>query len=112
MTPECFTEVEHNIIISARKAYESIITIPCTDCKYCMPCPQNVGISNILNLYNDGNRFEFFDQVRRSYMFATRGGRSFEKCTDCGECVPKCPQNIDIPKQLKIAHEALKGWNE
>jgi hypothetical protein len=112
MLPNCLTAEEQKLIVSAREAYNSIVTIPCTDCKYCMPCPQNVGISNVFNLYNDGKRFAFYDQVRRSYMFAVRGGRSVDKCTDCGECVPKCPHGIDIPKQLKAAHEVLKGWNE
>jgi hypothetical protein len=112
MVPNCLTDEEQKLIVSARETYESIVTIPCTGCNYCMPCPQNVGISNTFNLYNDGNRFEFFDQVRRSYMFATRGGRSVDKCIACGECTPKCPQGIDIPEQLKVAHEVLKGWNE
>jgi len=112
MEPGCMGAEEHEVIVKARKAYESIVTIPCTGCNYCMPCPQNVGIPNVLNLYNDGNRFEFFDQVRRSYMFARRGGRGAEKCTSCGLCSPKCPANIDIPKELQVAHEALAGWEE
>ncbi|MCL2603853.1 MAG: aldo/keto reductase [Defluviitaleaceae bacterium] len=112
MTPHHLTAEEELLIFSARKAYESIVTIPCTGCNYCMPCPQNVGIPNAFNLYNDGNRFEFFDQVRRSYMFARRGGRGADKCTDCGVCVTKCPINIDIPAQLKTAHEKLGGWEE
>jgi hypothetical protein len=112
MTPSCLTADEHKLIVSARQAYESIVTIPCTACNYCMPCPQKVGISNAFNLYNDGNRFEFFDQVRRSYMFASRGGSGVDKCTACEACTPKCPQGIDIPNQLQVAHEALKGWNE
>jgi len=27
-------------------------------------------------------------------------------------CEPKCPQKIEIVKQLKVAHESLKGWVE
>jgi len=112
MLPGCLSKEEQDVIIAARQAYEAIVTIGCTACNYCMPCPQGVGISNTFNLYNDGNRFEFFDQVRRSYMFATRGGRSVDKCTGCGICTPKCPHGIDIPAQLQVAHEALKGWKE
>ena len=112
MQPGCLTAEEKKILTSAREAYMSIVTIPCTACNYCMPCPQNVGISNIFTSYNDGNRFEFFDQARRSYMFARRGNRGADKCTSCGICVPKCPHGIDIPTQLQTAHEALKGWDE
>jgi len=35
-----------------------------------------------------------------------------DNCTECGVCTPKCPHGIDIPKELKVAHEALKGWVE
>ncbi|MCL1882942.1 MAG: aldo/keto reductase [Defluviitaleaceae bacterium] len=112
LQPGCLSADEHALIVSARKAYESIVTIPCTECNYCMPCPQNVGIPNAFRLFNDGNRFEFFDQVRRSYMFARRGGSGAEKCTNCGVCVPKCPIGIDIPAELQKAHESLKGWEE
>jgi hypothetical protein len=112
MVPNHLTADEGEIINAARKAYESIVTIPCTRCNYCMPCPQKVNISNIFNLYNDGNRFEFFNQVRRSYMFARRGGSGAEKCTECGVCVEKCPIGIDILAQLKTAHAALKDWEE
>jgi len=112
LTPRCLNADERELIVAARNAYNSIVTIPCTACKYCMPCPQKVNISTAFNLYNDGNRFEFFNQVRRSYMFTRRGGQGAENCIACGECVPKCPQGIDIPAQLKIAHDALKGWEE
>ena len=30
-----------------------------------------------------------------------------EKCTECGECEEKCPQNIAIRERLKEAHRAL-----
>jgi len=112
LTQNCLSADEQKMLISAREAYESIVTIPCTACKYCMPCPQNVDIANAFGLYNDGNRFEFWGQVSRSYMFARRGGRGAENCTDCGVCVPKCPIGIDIPAQLKVAHNALKNWEE
>jgi len=112
MVPGLLTPDEQKLIVAAREAYESIVTIPCTACNYCMPCPQGVGISSAFTQYNDGNRFEFFDQVRRSYMFATRGRRGIDKCTQCGICTPKCPHGIDIPNQLQVAHEALKGWKE
>ena len=112
MIPGCLSEEEKSIIGSAREAYESIVTIPCTGCNYCIPCSHDVAIPTVFSLYNDGNRFEFYDQVRRSYMFNRRGGRGADKCTSCGECISKCPQKIDIPNQLQVAHTALSGWEE
>jgi predicted aldo/keto reductase-like oxidoreductase len=30
-----------------------------------------------------------------------------DQCTECGECLEKCPQMIEIPDWLAKAHEAL-----
>jgi predicted aldo/keto reductase-like oxidoreductase len=112
MLAGCLSDEEKNIIISAREAYNSIVTIPCTECGYCTPCCCNVDIPGAFRLYNDGQRFNNFDQPKRSYMFARRGGRGVGECTACGECIPKCPQGINIPKELQTAHKALDGWEE
>ncbi len=110
--PGCLTDAERDIIAKARGAYESIVTIPCTGCAYCMPCPQGVNIPDVFDKYNTGHRFEFFDSVKRSYMFSTRGKSDASHCVECGLCEPKCPQGIEIRKELKKAHEVLKGWSE
>ena len=112
MKPGCLNDDEKALIASAREAYDSIVSIPCTGCGYCVPCPCNVDIPGIFSRYNDGHRFEYLDQVRRSYMFTRRGGNSVLECTHCGVCVSKCPQEIDVPKELQVAHQTLDGWDE
>jgi len=112
MVANCLSQDEQQTIINARKAYESIVTIPCTACNYCIPCPASVGIPNIFTLYNDAHRFEHFDQPRRAYMFAKNANSGAKNCTECGVCLEKCPQEIDIIKELKTAHTALDGWKE
>jgi len=112
MLPGCLSDGEKQIIINARAAYESIVTIPCTVCNYCVPCPAGVQISNIFSQYNDAHRFEHFDQPRRAYWFAKNTKGDARSCTACGVCLEKCPQEINITEQLKVAHEALDGWAE
>ena len=112
MVEGCLSAEEKMLIESARNAYNSIAAINCTSCGYCIPCPQNVDIPGVLSRYNDGHRFEHFDQPRRSYMFTRRGKRSALECSSCGMCIDKCPQGLDIPKELQIAHKALDGWEE
>jgi predicted aldo/keto reductase-like oxidoreductase len=103
---------EKEILKKAKAAYEAITTIPCTGCEYCMPCPKGVGIPGIFSSYNAGNMFGNFDQPKRSYMFAARGGHGAENCVKCGACEKKCPQHIGIMTELQTAHEALQGWIE
>ena len=112
MQPNHLSERELAVIGNARKAYESIVTIPCTACNYCIPCPAGVQIPNIFGLYNDAHRFEHFDQPRRAYMFAKNANGSALNCTSCGLCLEKCPQEIQIIDQLQVAHSALDGWKE
>jgi predicted aldo/keto reductase-like oxidoreductase len=89
-------------------------TIPCNDCKYCMPCPYGIDIPGILLHYNkcinEGNMpqsqgDENYRKARR--IFLTGYDRSVPKlrqashCIGCKECNPTCPQRIDIPEELQ-----------
>lgn len=110
--PGCLTDGEKEVLARAKKAYESIVTVPCTGCEYCLPCPQGVNIPGVFSRYNDGNMFGAFDQPKRSYMFLGRSGADASHCVACGACEAKCPQHIKIIDQLKVAHKALEGWVE
>jgi len=112
--PGCLSVDEKVLLHKVKAAYDSIETIPCTGCEYCMPCPQGVNIPRVFALYNDAVRFENFDPSKRGYWFTSRMGVGGDasSCVGCGECKSKCPQGIDIINQLKVAHEALKGWIE
>jgi predicted aldo/keto reductase-like oxidoreductase len=83
----------------------------CTGCKYCMPCPQEVNIARIFELYNMGQVYGLWDVARAGYArFLEENwnrGKQADECIECGECEEKCPQNIEIREQLKASHEAL-----
>ncbi|GHU26493.1 aldo/keto reductase [Spirochaetia bacterium] len=110
--PGCLSPDDQSLLARIRSAYNTYQNIPCTKCEYCMPCPNGVEIPNIFSLYNEGSMFGNFNQPRRGYMFTTRFGHSADKCVKCGLCEQKCPQHIEIIKQLSTAHESLKGWLE
>lgn len=88
-------------------------TIPCNDCKYCMPCPYGLDIPAILTHYNkcinEGNvpassQDENYRKARRAFLIGYDRSvpklRQASHCIGCGQCVPHCPQSIDIPKEL------------
>ncbi len=99
-------------------------TIPCNDCKYCMPCPYGLDIPTILlhfnKCINEGNMPEskqdpIYRKARRAFLVgygrAVSKERQADHCIGCGHCVPHCPQNIDIPAQMQRIDkyaEALK----
>ncbi len=110
--PGCLSAADRYMLGRVKAAYESVVTIPCTGCEYCLPCPQGVAIPEVFSEYNAGMKFENFDNARRNYMLFDRRNAKASKCVGCGACEPKCPQNIPIIEQLKMAHAALDGWKE
>jgi uncharacterized protein len=91
-----------------RKFYRSRMKVPCTTCGYCQPCPSGVSIPNALSLYNDVVMFESRTAPAFVYdQFVVKAGAGADQCTECGECEPKCPQNIPITAMLKEAHGVL-----
>lgn len=89
-------------------------TIPCNDCKYCMPCPYGLDIPAILLHYNkcvnEGNvpedsQAENYRKARRAFLVGYDRSvprlRQADHCIGCNQCVPHCPQSIDIPKEMQ-----------
>ena len=93
----------------AREGYKSLTPILCTSCRYCVPCPQNVEIPRVFQIYNDATMYDDFRGGRFMYNgdFGIKKDQRADLCTECGECLEKCPQHIEIPDWLKKAHEAL-----
>ena len=108
----CISREERALLTKVKTAYESVQSIPCTACEYCLPCPQGVDIPGIFDQYNEGMMFENFSQPQRGYMFIQKAKASADYCVECGACEKKCPQHIDIAAQLKKADHALSGWIE
>lgn len=92
-----------------RDTYKSLIAVPCTKCQYCMPCPSGVAIPDNFSIYNDYHIFGHSDSQKYVYKNFLPDHVKADKCTQCGECEEKCPQQIPIRKKLKEVDSTLKG---
>jgi uncharacterized protein len=89
-------------------------TDKCSQCYQCLPCPENINIPEVLRLRNLAVAYDMTDYGQYRYgMFENAGhwfpGMKGNKCTECGDCLPKCPENLDIPGLLEEAHLLLNG---
>ena len=93
--------------------FVSFPTVPCNACDYCMPCPYGINIPAIFTHYNkcinDGNipsssKDKEYEKARRAFLIGYDRSvpklRQASHCIGCGQCVPECPQTIDIPARL------------
>ena len=93
-------------VAQVREAYLALCAIPCTACQYCLPCPQGVAIPDVFDIYNGYRMFGDEDRARMLYGWIDEKARG-DACIECGECLEKCPQGIEIPEWMKKAHEVL-----
>jgi len=101
------TEADKALIGEVRETYLDLAPIPCTQCEYCLPCPNGVAIPTIFDLYNDAVSYDAWGNSRWAYNNQVRPEARADNCIECGECEEACPQHIEIIDWLAKAHERL-----
>lgn len=79
----------------------------CTNCHYCLPCPQGVFIPLMLELLSSAQIFGAADYARIEYKKLPDRLKP-TLCVECGECIDKCPDRLPIIDMLKEV-EAMFG---
>ncbi|MDF5716720.1 MAG: aldo/keto reductase [Rhizonema sp. NSF051] len=110
LTPEeitVFNRLENHLI-------SALATDKCSQCYACLPCPENINIPEVLRLRNLAVAYDMSDFGKYRYqMFENAGhwfpGMKANHCTECGDCLPRCPENLEIPALLQDAHKKLNG---
>jgi predicted aldo/keto reductase-like oxidoreductase len=100
------TQDELALIAQVRGKYEELCPIPCTQCKYCMPCPNGVNIPRNFAIYNGGVMYNQIAGARRGYIRQPEAERA-SACIQCRECESKCPQHIEISERMPEVHGVL-----
>ena len=108
------TDADRGFLYETANLMVQYPTVPCNDCKYCMPCPYGLDIPAILLHYNkcvnqgnvpESRQAENYRQARQAFLVGYDRSvpklRQASHCIGCGQCAPHCPQSINIPKELQ-----------
>ena len=103
------TEKERAVIAEAQKTYSESLPIPCTKCRYCMPCPSGVDIPCNFEMYNNMSAMPETAPLMRNMYGMISPKEQASGCTACGQCETRCPQHLTIPQYLKQVDAALRS---
>ncbi len=111
------SEEEKNNIYTDAKELGNYV---CRQCMKCLPCPEEINIPELFKIegyydrqMNNGIVDNSADYALRERLKFWYGGQEIAReqydstnikadiCTECGECMPKCPYDIDIIRKLK-----------
>ncbi|MFK5883758.1 MAG: aldo/keto reductase [Candidatus Izemoplasma sp.] len=98
---------ELELIAKVRENLLSLIKVDCTSCNYCMPCEYGVDIPGNFRIFNQHSMYKNDGHAKWSYSNIDSKNMGGDQCVECNECMPKCPQNIEIPTRLAEMQEYL-----
>ncbi len=108
---EALTSTERSSLDKLLDDLKRLSELYCTGCDYCKPCPHGVNISYIFSMMNNYRIYGLKEFAKNQYdkIGQENGpeGEKADKCVECGICETKCPQNIEIIKQLKECREVF-----
>lgn len=103
------TDDERKTLQTALEIYRKNLAVPCTGCRYCLPCPMGIEIPRIFGLYNQYRS----NLATGGWLFTNNYGTLPENaradaCIACGKCAKHCPQHIQIPDMMKKIHNEVQ----
>ncbi len=110
-SPGQFTDEDFRMTDRVKEIIREKEKVPCTGCRYCMPCPKGVDIPT--NFYYYNLMYLEPKKGRARFEFARNMGMQKEpafasQCIGCGKCEKHCPQHIKIREMLRKADRDLR----
>jgi len=93
--PAPLTDKDWREIEKIRKQHEKTF---CHRCDYCLPCSENIPIQIVLGLSSALRRFGSGFLEKDWAIQAIQNARN---CTECGECMTRCPYDLPIPDLIR-----------
>ena len=97
------TDGDRAAIERIRKEYDSKF---CRRCDYCLPCPAEIPIQYVLGARSFIKRM---GPAAAKYPVFAQMWEKAANCTECGDCMERCPYDLPVPDLIK---ENLKWLRE
>ncbi|HVN22357.1 MAG TPA: aldo/keto reductase [Syntrophorhabdales bacterium] len=89
------TESDEERIEAIRKQFDRVF---CRRCDYCQPCTEGISIQFLIGLKSTVKRFgNQVDELKWMQDMIARA----RNCSECGECMSRCPYQLPIPELIK-----------
>lgn len=88
------------LLEQVRETYLSRVKVPCTECRYCMPCPVGVDIPRNFKLYNTASIYDSLRNSAYTYQKNMKEDLRASACIACRKCESHCPQQIVISERM------------
>jgi len=105
--PRSLAEEERQAIDKVEKRLTARMKIGCTNCRYCMPCPNGVDIPGNFSLWNNFGMFGKSGGLNFHWKQMMPDSAKAMSCVRCGECETKCPQHLPIMESLAVLQGEL-----
>ena len=103
---DSLTIQEEVLISKVAEAYRKRRKIACPACRPCLPCPENIDIPRIFEIYNE---VAMFDEAAVARQLYEREGHQADHCIHCEVCMKRCTKCFPIVDLLDQAHRQLGG---
>lgn len=77
----------------------------CRGCGYCMPCPMGIQINNCARMSLMLRRAPSQNWLSETWQ---SNMKQIENCINCGQCMSKCPYELNTPELLRSNYEDYK----
>ncbi len=103
-----FSAEEWEQLGEAMEQVKKFSELYCTGCKYCQPCPVEIDIPRIFEMWTYYNVYGLKDHAKKMMAkYLEKGGKTFADCKQCGLCEKKCPQHLEIRENLEKVCKVL-----
>ena len=105
--PNSMPNSQLEVVKKAQSWFDSRIKVPCTGCKYCVPCPKGVSIPEIFEVYNNASMRGLFEQTDKIpvYQNVDINDKFIEQNSNLFK------NKLDMIQEIRISHYYVSCLN-